>query len=119
MLHCTRFRGHALLLLMLAPCLLGLGIEVRHHRTFLARLAFPLIGLAAGGLHPSPSLSATAVPNRVVWRLWRWSIRKVMLKLIFILLCSYDQLLSRRQVPSGAGVLCAGGVFAGYGAKTV
>jgi hypothetical protein len=36
-----------------------------------------------------------------------------MLKLIFILLCSYDQLLSRRQVPSGAGVLCAGGVCAG------
>jgi hypothetical protein len=44
--------------------------------------------------------------------------RKVMLKLIFILLCFYDHLLSRRQVLSGAGVPCAGGVCAGYGAKT-
>ena len=103
---------------MLAPVLQGLGIAVRHHRTFLTRLAFPLIGLAAGGLHLSPSLAAPAVSNRVVWRLWRWSMRKVMLKLIFMLLCSYEQLLSRRQVPSGAGVPCAGGVCAGYDAKT-
>src|SRR5262245_20975309 len=44
------------LLLVLAPVLQGLGIEVRHHRTLLTRLAFPLIGLAAGGLHLSPSL---------------------------------------------------------------
>jgi len=45
--------------------------------------------------------------------------RKVMLKLIFVLLCFYDHRLSRRQVLSGAGVPCAGGVCAGYGAKTV
>ena len=71
MLHCTRFRGHALLLLMLAPWLLGLGIEVRHHRTFLARLAFPLIGLAAFSFHPCPSLPAAAWHNWVAWHLWR------------------------------------------------
>ena len=108
-----------MLLLVLTSVLQGLGIEVRHHRTFLTRLAFPLIGLAAGGLHPSPSLAATAVSNRVIWRLWRWSIRQVMLKLIFIILYSDDHLLSSRQVPSCAGVPCAGGVFAGYVAKTV
>ena len=32
-----------LLMLVLAPLLLGLGIEVRYHGTFLARLAFTLI----------------------------------------------------------------------------
>ena len=58
-----------ILLLVLAPLLQGLGIEVRHHRTLLTRLAFPLIGLAAGGLHLSPSLAAPAVSNQVVWRL--------------------------------------------------
>ena len=48
---------------MLAPVLQGLGIEVRHHRTFLTRLAFPLIGLAAGGLHLSPSLGDRRVES--------------------------------------------------------
>jgi hypothetical protein len=33
----------ALLLIVLAPLLQGLAIEVRHHWTFLARLAFALI----------------------------------------------------------------------------
>jgi hypothetical protein len=33
-------------------------------------------------------------------------------------LCFYDQLLSRHQVLSGAGVPCAGRVCAGYDAKT-
>jgi hypothetical protein len=60
--------GHALwrlpverlLLLGLAPWLLGLGIQVRHHWTFLAGLAFTLIRLAACGFHGAPSLPAAA-----------------------------------------------------------
>jgi len=60
--------GHALLLLALAPLLQDLGIEVRHYRTFFARLAFTLIGLAACGFHPCPSLPAAALHDRVPWR---------------------------------------------------
>jgi len=63
--------GLVILLLVLAPLLLGLGIEVRHHWTFLARLAFPLIGLAAFGFHPCPSLPTVVWYNRVTWSLWQ------------------------------------------------
>ena len=54
------FTGLVILLLVLAPLLQGLGIEVRHHGTFLARLAFMLIGLAAFGFHPCPALPTAA-----------------------------------------------------------
>src|SRR5437763_169006 len=47
-------------LLGLAPLLLSLGIEARHHRTFLAGLAFTLIRLTAFGFHGCPSLPAAA-----------------------------------------------------------
>ena len=53
------------LLLGLAPWLLGLGLKVRHHRTFLACLAFALIRLAAFGFHGGPSLPAAASQARV------------------------------------------------------
>ena len=43
--------GLVIVLLVLAPLLQGLGSEVRHPGTFLARLAFTLIGLAACGFH--------------------------------------------------------------------
>ena len=52
------------LLMGLAPWLLGLGIEVRHHRTFLACLAFTLIRLTAFGFHGCPSLPAAASPDQ-------------------------------------------------------
>jgi hypothetical protein len=52
--------GLVILLLVLAPLLQGLGIEVRHHGTFLARLAFTLIGLAAFSFHLCPSLPTAA-----------------------------------------------------------
>jgi hypothetical protein len=60
-----------ILLLVLAPLLQGLGIEVRHHGTFLARLAFTLIGLAAFGFHPCPSLPTAASHHRITWNLWQ------------------------------------------------
>ena len=55
-----RMSVERLLLLGLAPWLLGLGIQVHHHRTFLAGLAFTLIRLAAFGFHGAPSLPAAA-----------------------------------------------------------
>jgi hypothetical protein len=76
--------GLVILLIVLAPLLLGLGIEVCHHWTFLARLAFTLIGLAAFGFHPYPSLPTAAWYNRVTWGLWQNRAKKLMLKLIFI-----------------------------------
>jgi hypothetical protein len=69
---------------MLAPLLLGIGIEVRHHRTFLARLTFTLIGLAAFGFHPGPSLSTAAWYNQVVQDLGQNSATELILKLIFV-----------------------------------
>jgi hypothetical protein len=88
---------------VLAPWLLGLGIEVCHQRTFLARLAFPLIGLAAFGFHPCSSLPAAAWHNWVAWHLWRRT--QLMLKLILSLLCSYKDLLSSPKGASCAGSL--------------
>jgi hypothetical protein len=70
-LHILTSRGHlhrlVISFLVLAPWLQGLGIEVRHHWTFLARLAFTLIGLAAFGFHPCPSLPPAAWHNRITW----------------------------------------------------
>jgi hypothetical protein len=59
---------------------------VRHHWTFLARLAFTLIGLAAFGFHICPSLPTAAWHNRITWSLWQKKKKKLMLKFIFILL---------------------------------
>jgi hypothetical protein len=58
------FTGPVILLLVLAPLLQGLGIEVHHRGTFLARLAFTLIGLAAFGFHLCPSLPTAAWHTR-------------------------------------------------------
>jgi hypothetical protein len=89
--------GLVLLLLVLAPLLQGLGIEVRHHGTFLACLAFTLIGLAAFGFHPCPSPHCRLASQDHMESLAEWRYQ-LMLKLIFILLWFYDHLLSRYKV---------------------
>src|SRR4030095_12768297 len=72
------------LLMGLAPWLLGLGIEVRHHRTFLACLAFTLIRLTAFGFHGCPSLPALASPDQAPGRRYGHSATQVMVQLNFI-----------------------------------
>ena len=79
------FTGLVILLLVLAPLLQGLGIEVRHHGTFLARLALTLIGLAAFGFHRCPSLRCSLAPPDHTESLADQGYKvKLMLKLIFI-----------------------------------
>jgi hypothetical protein len=61
---CARPINSIDILLGLEPFLLSLGIEARHHGTFLARLAFTLIRLTAFGFHRCPSLPAAASHDR-------------------------------------------------------
>lgn len=68
--HGLHYRDHPLPL-VLAPLLQGLGIAGRHHGTCLACLAFTLIGLAAFGFHPCPSLPTAASYHRITWHLWQ------------------------------------------------